>query len=73
VEQKKRWSDLTPRQRTAIVVGAALELILTSIALADLQKRPSALVRGPKAAWRLMSFVQPVGPIVYLLVGRRRT
>jgi hypothetical protein len=67
----KRWSDLTDAQRAAIVVAAGVELVLTSLALVDLARRPAAQVRGPKVLWALGSVVQPVGPIAYLLFGRR--
>lgn len=69
--QKRSWSELTPRQRRLIVVGGAIEVVLTTVALRDLAKRPKAEVRGPKAAWALGCFVQPVGPIAYLAIGRR--
>ena len=49
----------------------AVEVVLTTTALVDLARRPAAQVRGPKAAWALASFVQPVGPIAYLALGRR--
>jgi hypothetical protein len=68
--QKKRWEDFTPVQKTAIVVGASIELVVTSIALRDLVRRPRAEVRGPKTFWLLSFFVQPVGAPLYLLVGR---
>jgi hypothetical protein len=68
---KKRWSDLTAGQRTAIVLGALAELIITTIALRDLVRRPSEHVRGWKPLWLLTLLVQPVGPVMYFLVGRR--
>jgi hypothetical protein len=70
--QKKRWADLSPGERAAIVLGAIAELILTTIALRDLARRPREEVRGSKPAWVLACFVQPIGPILYFLVGRRR-
>jgi hypothetical protein len=70
--QKKRWSDLSPNQRTAIVVGALVELILTTIALRDLVRRRPDEVRGWKLGWVLTFFVQPIGPVLYFLFGRRR-
>ena len=69
--QKKRWSELSPGARTGIVVGGVVELILTTLALRDLVTRPARQVRGPKPLWALGCFVQPVGPVLYLLVGRR--
>lgn len=72
LRSKKRWSDFSPRQRTAIIVGAIAELIMTSLALRDLARRPADQVRGRKPMWVPVFFVQPVGPILYFLVGRRR-
>ena len=69
-KRKKRWSDLSPVARTAIVVGTVAELVVTAVALRDLVCRPSAEVRGRKSLWGLGLFVQPVGSPLYLLVGR---
>lgn len=68
---KRRWSDLTGTQQKAIVVSAAVEAVLTTVALVDLSRRPAAQVRGPKPLWALGCFVQPVGPVAYLVLGRR--
>jgi hypothetical protein len=59
-------------QRAAIVAGATVELVLTTAALVDLARRPAAQVSGSKALWALGCFVQPVGPVAYLALGRRR-
>ena len=69
--EKKRWSDFSSRQQTALVLGASAELIMTTIALGDLVRRPARQVRGSKLLWFLTFFVQPVGPILYFVVGRR--
>jgi hypothetical protein len=68
---KKKWSDLTPLQQRAVVVGGVLETVLTAAAMRDLAQRPVHEVRGPKAAWVLAFGVQPFGPIAYFAVGRR--
>lgn len=60
-------------QRRLITVGVALEVALTTVALVDLVRRPSADVRGPKVLWALGCVVQPIGPMIYLTVGRRPT
>ncbi len=44
---------------------------MTTIALRDLARRPPSQVRGYKPLWALTFVVQPVGPIIYFLVGRR--
>ncbi len=69
---KKGWKDLTDTQRAAVLVAASVEMALTATALVDLARRPAAEVRGRKAVWAVLSFVQPVGPIAYLACGRRR-
>ena len=56
----------------AIVLGAIAELIMTTIALRDLAHRPAKGVRGRKLMWALTCFVQPVGPVLYFLLGRKR-
>jgi hypothetical protein len=71
VAAKKRWSDFSQGQRAAILVGTAIEVVLTTVALADLVRRPRAQVRGPKPLWLLGCVVQPIGPIAYLALGRR--
>jgi hypothetical protein len=68
----RRWSDLTDRQRTGVVTLGLIEVTLTVAAAVDLVRRPSGSVRGPKAVWWPAIFVQPIGPVAYLLVGRRR-
>lgn len=71
VATKKRWRDFSEGQRAAILIAAVIEVVLTSLALADLVRRPRAQVRGPKPLWVLGCIVQPVGPIAYLAFGRR--
>jgi hypothetical protein len=67
----KKWSDFTSGQRRVVYVVGAIETALTAAALWDLAHRPARDVRGPKAAWVLASFVQPVGPLAYFAKGRR--
>ncbi len=70
--QKKRWSDFSPAAKTAIVIGGATEVVVTSFALRDLIRRPSRQVRGPKLLWMISFVVQPFGPLLYLGAGRHR-
>ena len=71
MRQRKRWSELSPAARTAIVVGAFAEAVVTAIALQDLVRRPASKVRGSKFLWAIGCFVQPIGSPLYLVVGRR--
>ncbi|KKK01514.1 PLDc N-terminal domain-containing protein [Micromonospora sp. HK10] len=68
----KKWSELPRWQRTATAVLAPVEVVLTVVAAIDLARRPEREVRGPKAVWWPLLFVQPVGPAAYLGWGRRR-
>jgi hypothetical protein len=67
----KRWADMSPVQRKAIVALSAVEMVLTATAAADLYRRPQSGLRGPKALWWAGIFIQPVGPVAYLTCARR--
>ena len=69
---KKSWSDMTPTQKRVVVAAGIVEVALTTWCLRDLKQRPATMVRGPKALWAPAMSVQPVGPIAYLVWGRRR-
>ena len=68
------WRELTPRQRRAMIIRGGLQLGLLSAALTDLRSRPASKIRGPKALWVIVSFVNylGIGPVAYFLFGRRR-
>jgi Family of unknown function (DUF5652) len=70
----KKWSELSPRARRAVVVVGAVEGALKVAALVDLARRPARKVRGSKRAWALsIVLVNSLGvlPIVYFVRGRR--
>jgi len=69
--QRKAWSDLTVSQQSAIVVGAIIQFSLLGFALADINRREPAQIRGSKAMWRAIVFVNFIGPIFWFLFGRR--
>lgn len=50
---------------------AALSGLLLLLALIDLVGRPAATVAGPKPVWAIVLLLTPVGPILYLWMGRR--
>lgn len=71
---KRRWNDLDPRVRKAVLVAAAVEGVLKIAALADLARRPTDMVRGSKAKWAVaIALINSAGlvPIAYLRKGRR--
>jgi hypothetical protein len=69
---KKRWSELSQQQRSAIVMAGAVQVGLQVAALVDLRRRPPDGVRGRKSIWAALSFVNFLGPIAYFAYGRRR-
>ena len=67
---RRRWSDMSPGQRTAVVAAATVQIGLAVTAWVDLARRPAAQVRGPKPVWAAVIAVNFVGPIAYLIAGR---
>jgi hypothetical protein len=68
----KSWSDLSPRQRYAVVAVGTVQVSLLVAALVDLWRRPSDQVRGHKAMWAAVSFINFFGPLAYFRFGRTR-
>lgn len=66
----RRWSELSRGSQVGVVVLGAAQIALQGVALVDLARRPADQVRGPKAAWAAASFVNFIGPLVYLTIGR---
>jgi hypothetical protein len=69
--RRKKWSDLSTREKVAIVVMGSIQLTLAATAWKDLAKRPASEVNGPKPLWGLIIGVNYVGPIAYFLKGRK--
>lgn len=69
---KKKWRDLSARQQFAIMVAGLVEIVVTTCAIRDLIQRPKNQVVGSKPLWLAAFAVQPVGPLAYFAVGRRR-
>ena len=68
----KKWSDLSNRQKTSVLVATSVQVSLLFTALTDIYRRPQEEIRGNKWAWTAISFVNFVGPISYFLFGRQR-
>jgi bacteriorhodopsin len=71
VNKRKRWSELSSRQRSWIMVAGVLQVLLAAAALLDLRRRPSEQVRGSKKLWAAATSVNFVGPLAYFAFGRR--
>ena len=68
---KRKWKDMTPRQRALILVAASVQLSRAATAFTDLARRPAAQVRGRKVAWVPVIMLNTVGPIIYFVFGVR--
>jgi hypothetical protein len=69
---KKRWSDMSRKQRAATIAGSIVQMTLLAAALWDISRRPAAGIKGSKKAWTAASFVNFIGPIAYFVFGRKR-
>lgn len=69
----RKWSELSTGQQVGLTGLAAVEVVLTTAAMVDLIRRPAEQVHGRKVVWGMALFVQPVGPIAYLMAHRRTT
>jgi hypothetical protein len=69
--KRRRWSDLTPRQRTLTLFLGSVQMALAAISWMDLARRPAGSVNGPKPIWAVAIAVNIVGPLAYLRWGRR--
>jgi len=75
VAVKKRWSDLSERDRRLIVGGAVVDGILKIAALLDLRRRPAAEIRGRTWVWAtviVLANSAGIVPLSYFRFGRRR-
>lgn len=68
----KKWADLSPAKQAGIGLLGVLEIGLLVAAQIDLTRRSAEQVNGPKPLWRVLSFVNFIGPLAYFTIGRRR-
>jgi len=74
MKRKRRWSDLSRRQRVLLLLGVAFEGTLKISALRDLRRRPADEIRGSKKLWATaLVLANSAGavPIAYFRLGRR--
>ena len=66
------YRGLGPAARRAVWALLAFEAVLIVAVERDIQRRPTARIRGPKLLWRIVATQNFVGPVAYLALGRRR-
>jgi hypothetical protein len=70
--RKRRWRDLPPRARAAIIAAGVVQNSLLVATLVDLRRRPARKIRGDKRLWTAAAFVSWIGPLSYFSYGRKR-
>ena len=70
--KKKRWSDLSTEQRIGVIALGTFQVSLQIAALVDIRRRPAQQIKGRKATWVAISFINTFGPLAYFKFGRRR-
>ncbi len=68
---RKPWKALTMWQRRSIGLLGAIQLVLLIAAQVDLSERSESELNGSKRMWRILTFVNYIGPIAYFAFGRR--
>lgn len=68
---RKRWNDLTDKQKTVVLTLISVQVSLAGTAWADLASRPAAKVQGSKGKWAAIIAINFIGPILYFARGRR--
>ena len=69
--KRQRWADLTGTRRAVLIAATVVQVGLQGATLWDLHRRPADFVRGPKAMWAALSFVNFAGPLAYVVLGRQ--
>jgi hypothetical protein len=68
---RRTWTDLTPRQRKAVLILGTVQLSLAASAWADLAMRTPDQVNGRKAVWAAVIAINVVGPLAWFRSGHR--
>jgi hypothetical protein len=69
--RSKRWDELPPAGKVAIMALTAVQVSLAVSAWTDLAERPADQINGSKGKWAAIIAVNFVGPIIYFRRGRR--
>jgi len=69
---RKRWADMSPAQKAGNMLMAAVQVTMVAFALADLRRRQASEIRGSKRIWAMTAFIQPFGPVIYFIFGRKK-
>ncbi len=65
------WTQMSPTKRLFLTLAIILQVTLLIAAQWDIQKRPEDEIRGSKSMWRMVAFINFIGPLAYFLFGRQ--
>jgi hypothetical protein len=68
----RKWRNLTPKQKRRAGIRGIIQFALMVWTLIDIRHRDESQIKGSKRLWTIAAFVQPIGPIAYLIFGRKR-
>jgi Phospholipase_D-nuclease N-terminal len=68
---RKRWAAMSPAQRAANLLLAAVDLAMLILALLDIRRRPAGEIKGSKRMWAAVALIQPFGSVIYFIFGRK--
>ncbi|QBJ97730.1 hypothetical protein ERC79_18630 [Rhodococcus sp. ABRD24] len=69
---KKRWAELSPLQRVAIITAGSVQLSLAATAWTDLARSRPEEINGRKGKWAAIIAINFIGPLSYFRWGKRR-
>jgi hypothetical protein len=67
----KPWHDLSRRERWTKALLLLTDISLFVVAWRDLRRRPAERIRGSRGLWFCLLFIDYLGPLAYLLGGRK--
>ena len=71
MKKKKRLSELSPVQQTAVIILGLIQVGLLIAALWDIRQRSADEINGRKGLWAAAAFINFIGPIAYFSFGRK--
>jgi hypothetical protein len=74
------WNAMSSGQKGAMAIRILVQIVAISWTLNDIRHRPAEKIKGNKKLWMFLAFssfgnrqvLVPVGPIAYILFGRKR-
>lgn len=69
---RQDWPGLNPTSQRLVALAGVFDIMLLVAALSDLSRRSPEEINGNKTIWKLVVWVDFIGPGAYFLFGRKR-